>query len=129
MSKKSFIKLIISVISGLLFSLGVCMCLLPEWNSFIMGVILTSVGGAALLAMGIIAFIKNVKHRRPINWSLILKTSYGTISALIFGLGMSMIMVWNLIIWGTLVGIVGLVLLLFLIPMFFGFKRIYGRLP
>ena len=51
------------------------------------------------------------------------KISFGVIAALILGLGMCMIMVWNLIIWGILVGVIGLLMLLFLIPMFLGFKK------
>jgi uncharacterized membrane protein YuzA (DUF378 family) len=123
MRKKHFITLIICVIAGLLFSLGMCMCLLPEWNSFTLGVVLTSIGGIALITMGIIAYAKNSKNKKPINWKLVGKISYAIISALILGLGMCMIMVWNLMIWGVIVGISGIIMLLFLIPMFLGFKK------
>lgn len=34
MEKKNFITLVLGVVGGLLFSLGMCMCLLPEWNMF-----------------------------------------------------------------------------------------------
>ena len=123
MKKNQFITLVIGVVAGLLFSLGLCMCLLPEWDAFTLGVILTSVGGVALLAMGIIACIKHGKNKLAPNWKLIGKISYGVVAALVLGLGMCMIMVWNLMIWGILVGIVGLVMLLFLIPMFLGLKK------
>lgn len=123
MKKSHFITLIISVIAGLVFSLGMCMCLLPEWNSFVLGVVLTSIGGVALATMGIIALVKNTKNKSPINWKLVGKISYGVVSALILGLGMCMIMVWNLMIWGIIVGIVGLTMLLFLIPMFLGLRK------
>jgi len=123
MKKNHFINLIICVIAGLLFSLGMCMCLIPEWDSFILGVVLTTIGGIALVTMGIIAYIKNAKNRTPINWKLVGKISYGIVSALILGLGMCMIMIWNLMLWGIIVGIIGLVMLLFLIPMFLGLKK------
>ena len=123
MRKKHFITLIICVIAGLLFSLGMCMCLLPEWNSFTLGVVLTSIGGIALVTMGIIAYAKNSKNKKLINCKLVGKISYAIISALILGLGMCMIMVWNLMIWGVIVGISGIIMLLFLIPMFLGFKK------
>ena len=123
MKKSHFITLIISVIAGLVFSLGMCMCLLPEWNSFVLGVVLTSIGGVALATMGIIALVKNTKNKSPINWKLVGKISYGVVSALILGLGMCMIMVWNLMLWGIIVGIVGLTMLLFLIPMFLGLRK------
>lgn len=123
MKKNHFITLVICVIAGLIFSLGMCMCLLPEWDSFTLGVVLTSIGGIALITMGIIAYAKKSKNKTPINWKLVGKISYAVISALILGLGMCMIMVWNLMVWGVIVGIVGLVMLLFLIPMFLGIKK------
>ena len=123
MKKNHFIILVICVVAGLLFSLGMCMCLLPEWNSFTLGVILTSIGGVALLTMAIIGFIKNAKNTHAINWKLIGKISYGIVSALILGLGMCMVMVFNLMIWGIVVGVIGLLMLLFLIPMFIGLKN------
>ena len=123
MKKSHFITLVICVIAGLIFSLGMCMCLLPEWNSFSLGIVLTAIGGVLLLAMGIIAYFKNFKNRASINWKLVGKITYGVVSVLILGLGMCMIMVWNLMLWGIVVGILGIVMLLFLIPMFFGLKK------
>ena len=123
MKRNHFITLVVCVIAGLVFSLGMCMCLLPEWNSFTLGVVLTAVGGVALLVMGAIAYIKNAKNKTPINWKMVGKIAYGVVAALILGLGMCMIMVWNLMLWGIVVGIVGLVMLLFLIPMFLGLKN------
>ena len=123
MKKRNFIILVICVVAGLMFSLGMCMCLLPEWNSLILGRVLTAIGGVALATMGIIALVKNNKERQPINWKMVGKISFGVIAALILGLGMCMIMVWNLMLWGIIVGIVGLVMLLFLIPMFLGLKK------
>ena len=34
MKKSTFINLLVGVVGGLLFALGMCMCLLPEWNAF-----------------------------------------------------------------------------------------------
>ena len=123
MKKNQFITLIACVVAGLIFALGMCMCLLPEWNAFTPGVVLTAIGGVILAIMGIIALVKNNKNRQPINWKMVGKISFGVIAALIFGLGMCMIMVWNLMLWGIIVGIVGIIMLLFLIPMFLGFKK------
>ena len=33
MSKKNFVTLILSTVGGILFAIGMCMCLLPEWNT------------------------------------------------------------------------------------------------
>ena len=123
MKTSHFITLVICVVAGLLFSLGLCMCLLPEWNSFTPGVVLAAIGGVALLTIGVVFYIKNAKNKAPINWKLVGKVSYGVVSALTLGLGMCMIMLWNLMVWGIVVGIVGLVMLLFLIPMFLGLRK------
>lgn len=123
MKKSQFITLIFSVVAGLLFSLGMCMCLLPEWNSFTLGVILTSIGGGLLLILGLFHLIKNFNNLSSINWKIVGKISYGVISFLVFGLGLCFIMVWNLMLVGIIVGVVGLIMTLFLIPLFLGFKK------
>lgn len=123
MKKSQFITLIFSVVAGLLFSLGMCMCLLPEWNSFTLGVILTSIGGGLLLILGLFHLIKNFNKLSSINWKIVGKITYGVISFLVFGLGLCFIMVWNLMLVGIIVGAVGLIMTLFLIPLFLGFKK------
>ena len=123
MKKSHFISLIFCIFTGLAFSVGMCMCLLPEWNAFLPGVILTAIGGLALITYGIVYYIRTAKKRASINWKLVGKIAYGVISALVLGLGMAMIMEWNLIIWGIVVGVAGLLMILFIIPMFLGFKK------
>ena len=51
MSKKNFITLVLSTVGGILFAIGMCMCLLPEWNVFNQGVAIAAVGAVVLLAM------------------------------------------------------------------------------
>ena len=123
MKKNQFIILFIGIIAGLFFSLGLCMCLLPEWNLFIPGIILAAIGLVSLLALWATIFINSSKERAPINWKLVGKIVYGIISCLVLGTGMAMIMVWNLVILGIAVGVVGIVMLLFLIPMCVGLKQ------
>ena len=122
MKKNQFIALIVGTVGGLLFSLGLCMCLLPEWNAFNVGVVATAVGAVILLALAVVSYIRSGKPRKSINWKVVGKVLYGTVSALVLGLGMCMIMVWNLMLPGILVGIVGIVMLLMLIPMCIGLK-------
>lgn len=123
MKRNHFIVLVVCVVAGLLFSLGMCMCLIPEWDLFTPGVVFSAIGGVSLIAMGVVAYLKNAKNRAPINWKLVGKIAYGVVAALVLGLGMCMIMVWNNMIWGIVIGIVGLVMLLFLIPMFLGLEK------
>lgn len=123
MEKKNFIALIMGVIGGLLFSLGMCMCLLPEWGVFNQGVVITAIGAVILLVTYIVYRKMSGKKPRKINWKVVGKVSYGVFASLVLGLGMSMIMVFeNMMIIGIVVGIAGIVLLLFLIPMCVGLK-------
>ena len=121
MKKQDFITLVIGVVGGLLFSLGMCMCLLPEWNVFRPGVVCTAIGFAALLVLVIVRCAKSGKKIK-VNWKLTGKIAFGVLGALVLGLGMCFIMVWNQMLLGIAIGIVGIVLLLFLIPMFVGLK-------
>ena len=121
MKKSTFINLIVGTISGLLFALGMCMCLLPEWNAFRIGVVCTAIGFIALLIQSIVAWVRSGRKIK-INWKTAGKVLYGVFASLVLGVGMCMIMVWNLMIPGIVVGIVGIVLLLMLIPMFLGLK-------
>ena len=121
MKKSAFVNLIVGVIGGLLFALGMCMCLLPEWNAFSLGVVCTAIGAVMLLVQALVAWLHSGR-RVKINWKLTGKILYGVFSALVLGVGMCMILVWNLMLPGIAVGILGIVLLLMLIPMFLGLK-------
>ena len=122
MKKNQFIALLVGTVGGLLFSLGMCMCLLPEWNAFHEGVVATAAGAVLLIVLAIVSRIRSGKPRKPINWKVVGKVAYGTLSALVLGAGMCLIMVWNLMLPGIVVGIVGIVMLLCLIPMCIGLK-------
>ena len=122
MKKNQFIALIVGTVGGLLFSIGLCMCLLPEWNAFNEGVVITAIGGVILLALAIVSYIRSGKPQKPINWKVVGKVIYGVISSLVLGVGMCMIMVFDMMLPGILVGIVGIVMLLCLIPMCIGLK-------
>ena len=122
MKKSSFVALILGTIGGVLFALGMCMALLPEWNAFTEGVIFGSLG----ILIGIITFFvwcKMEKKQLPkLSGKNVLRTIYGIVAALILGVGMCMCLVWQQIVWGTLVGLLGIVMLIALIPMIKGIK-------
>nr|MBQ8244328.1 hypothetical protein [Oscillospiraceae bacterium] len=121
MKKSAFIHLIAGTVGGLLFALGMCMCLLPEWNAFQLGVVCTALGALSLLIQGAVAWLRSGRKIR-INWKIAGKVLFGIFGALVLGMGMCMIMVWNLMLPGILVGILGILLLLMLIPMCLGLK-------
>lgn len=84
MKKSTFVNLIAGTIGGLLFALGMCMCLLPEWNAFQIGVVVTAVGAVILLAQAIATWIRSGRKIR-INWKLTGKVLFGIFSALALG--------------------------------------------
>lgn len=123
MEKKTFVTLVMSVVGGLLFSLGMCMCLLPEWGAFNAGVVFTAIGAVVLLATWLV--YRKMSGKKPIKLKakLVGKVLYGIFAAIVFGIGMCMTMVFEgMMIHGIIVGIVGIVLLLCLIPMCLGLK-------
>ena len=121
MKKKDFVRLVLGVVGALLFSVGLCMCLLPEWNAFQEGVAVTAAGGAVLLILAGL-LLKGRKTEKKINWKLVGKALYGTVSALVLGVGMCFVLVWQQLVLGIAIGVVGIVMLLMLIPMFVGLK-------
>lgn len=122
MKKSSFIAMILGTVSGVLFALGMCMALLPEWNAFREGIVFGVVG----LVLGLITLSvwRKMEGKQPIKVSpkRILFGVFGVLGALILGLGMCLCMVWENIILGTVIGLVGIVMLLALIPMTKGIK-------
>ena len=123
MTKKNFMYLVLTVVAGLLFALGMCMCLLPEWNAFKPGVAVTALGLLSLMAIGLVKWIAAGKPVAKIDWNKTGKIAYCVVACLVLGAGMAMIMSFeNLMIPGILVGIVGIVLLLGVIPVFKGLK-------
>ena len=122
MKKSSFVALVLGTVSGVLFSLGMCMALLPGWNAFWEGVIFGGVG----LLLGLITLLIwcKMEHKKlpKVSGKLVFRMIYGIISVLILGVGMCMCLVWEQIVWGTLIGLLGIVMLIALIPIIKGIK-------
>lgn len=122
MQKKNFVSMILGTIGGILFALGMCMCLLPEWGAFGPGVFIAAVGAVVLLVM---VFVRRKMEGKPaVHWSgkAVGTALLGVAGALVLGVGMCMTMIWNMLVPGILIGIVGIVLLLCLIPLIKGLK-------
>ena len=122
MKKKSFVTLIMSVIGGLLFALGMCMALLPEWDALTEGIIVGAIGAVILLAMVLVRRKMDGKPMIVLNSKTVGTALLAVAGAIVLGVGMCMVMVWDMLIWGIAVGIVGIVLLLCLIPVVKGLK-------
>lgn len=122
MKKSTFVAMILGTIGGILFALGMCMALIPEWNAFRPGVIMGVIGAVVLLAMVIIW--RKMENKEPIKLSgkTFGATLIGIVGALLLGIGMCLTMVWSNMVVGIIVGIVGIIVLLCLIPFIKGLK-------
>lgn len=122
MKKSTFVAMILGTIGGLLFALGMCMALIPEWNAFKPGVTLGVIGLVVLLIM--VAVWRKMENKAPVKLSgkTIGATLIGIIGALLLGIGMCLTMVWSNMVVGIIIGIIGIVVLLCLIPFIKGLK-------
>ena len=123
MKKENFITLVLGTVGGLLFALGMCMALLPEWNAFTPGVICGAIGAVVLMVTVLVRRRMLGKEPVKISGKTVGIVLYAVFATLVFGAGMCMTMVWDgLLVWGIVIGIVGIVLLLGLIPLCKGLK-------
>lgn len=123
MKKSNFIALLLGTVSGVLFALGVCMALIPEWNSFQPGFVL----GCAGVLLGVVTVLvwRRMEYKQPLHipGKSIFTAAVGVIGALALGVGMCFCMVWDKMACGIAVGLVGIVILLCLIPLTKGIKN------
>ena len=122
MKKSSFVAMILGTVSGVLFALGMCMALLPEWNAFVEGIAF----GAAAIVLGVITVFvwrkMENKGRLKLNKKTVLTVALGVLGSIVLGVGMCFCLVWENIVVGTLIGLVGIVALLSIIPVVKGIK-------
>lgn len=117
MKKSNFVALILGTIGVVFFALGMCMTMLPEWGMFDQGIICGVAGIAVLLADLVIW--RRMEHKAPIKLSgkTLLAVFVGILGALLLGVGMCLTMVFGQMVPGIVVGLVGIVVLLMLIPL------------
>jgi len=122
MKKSSFVAMILGTVGGILSAIGMCMCLLPEWNMFAPGVVMGVVGIIVFLVM--VGVWRKMENKTPVRLTgkNVLTVILGTAGALMLGVGMCLIMVWSKMVFGVLVGIVGIIMLISLVPLIKGLK-------
>lgn len=122
MKKSNFVAMILGTISVLFFALGMCMAMLPEWNTFRPGILLGCVG--MVFALITVFVWRRMEKKAPvkITGKAVLTAVMGFAGALALGAGMCLTMVWNSLLIGIVVGLVGILLLLCLIPVSKGLK-------
>ena len=124
MKKDTLLEIILGTIGGLVFAIGMCMCLIPEWNLFAGGVVSLIIGFIILL--GIIPIYRKEHPKKVGNkktdWGLVLTWLIGVVGSLIMGFGMSKIMVDNPdkmdMIIGMITGVVGLLICVLNYPIY-----------
>lgn len=120
MKKSSFVAMMLGTVGGVVFALGMCMALIPEWGTMKPGIIFGCIG----VLLGIITIIvcRKMEHKTPIKISgkAVLTIIIGIIGALALGVGMCFSMVWGKMILGVVIGLAGIIILLSLIPLIKG---------
>lgn len=123
MKKSSYVAMMLGIVSGVLFALGMCMALIPEWEAFKPGIVFGCVG----LFLGLVTLIvwRKMEHKAPIRISAktILAVVVGIVGALALGVGMCFCMVWGKMVLGVVIGIIGIVILMCLVPLTKGIKE------
>ena len=122
MKKKDFVTLIMSTIGGILFALGMCMTLLTEWGVLNQGIVIGVVGAVILMTMLLVRRKMDGKPAIVFDARTIGIILLVVIGAIVLGVGMCMTMIWNMMVPGIIVGVVGIVLLLCLIPVVKGLE-------
>lgn len=123
MKKSSFVALVMGLVSGVMFSLGMCMALLPEWNTFKEGIVLGAIG--IVLALITVFVWRKMEKKPPVKFTAkgVITTVVAVIGALTLGVGMCFVMVWNKLALGVVIGLAGIVIMLCLIPLTVGIKK------
>lgn len=122
MKKSKFVSMILGTVGGILFALGMCMVLIPEWDAFKPGIVMGVIGAAVLVIM---VFVwRRMEQKAPIKLAgkTIGAIMIGIAGSLLFGVGMCLTMVWSKMVAGIVVGIAGIVVLLCLVPFIKGLK-------
>lgn len=123
MKKETLLEIILGTIGGLVFAIGMCMCLIPEWDLFKVGVVVSVIGFIILLCIIPIYRTNHPKKQHgKINWGIVFTWLIGIVGALVMGFGMSKIMVGNPsktdMIIGIITGIIGLIVCVLNYPIY-----------
>ncbi|MGN1398771.1 MAG: hypothetical protein ACI4WG_02070 [Erysipelotrichaceae bacterium] len=128
MKKETLLEIILGTIGGLIFAIGMYMCLISEWKMFKPGVVIAAIGFVILLLI-IPVYRSNhpKKEHGPINWGIVFAWLIGVAGALVMGFGMSKVMVTDSsqtdLITGIVTGIIGLIVCVLDYPIYAYLKK------
>ena len=124
MKKETLLEIILGTVGGLVFAIGMCMCLISEWDLFTAGVVTAIIGFIILLC---IIPVYRKEHPRKVknkktDWGIVLTFVVGIIGSLVMGFGMSKVMVGDPtridLLVGIITGIVGLLVCVLNYPVY-----------
>ena len=124
MKKETLLEIVLGTVGGLVFAIGMCMCLIPEWDLFTAGVVTAIIGFIILLC---IIPVYRKEHPRKVknkktDWGIVLTFVVGIIGSLVIGFGMSKVMVGDPtrtdLLVGIITGIVGLLVCVLNYPVY-----------
>lgn len=124
MKKETLLEIVLGTVGGLVFAIGMCMCLIPEWDLFTAGVVTAIIGFIILLC---IIPVYRKEHPRKVknkktDWGIVLTFVVGIIGSLVMGFGMSKVMVGDPtridLLVGIITGIVGLLVCVLNYPVY-----------
>lgn len=125
MKKETLLEIVLGTIGGLVFAVGMCMCLLPEWNLFTQGIIIAIIGFLILLCIIPVyrkEHPKKASSHAKINLGIVVTFIIGVIGSLVMGFGMSKVMVGEAsqtdMLVGIITGVVGLVICVLNYPIY-----------
>ena len=122
MKTSNFAAMILGTIGMVFFALGMCMTLIEEWGMFRQGIVSGVIGLVILL---ITLFVwRRMEGKAPIKLKAktVVTVILAIFGALLLGIGMSLCMVFGKLILGVIIGLIGIVVLLMLIPLTKGLK-------
>lgn len=128
MQKDTLLEIVLGTVGGVIFAVGMCMCLIPEWDLFKAGVAIAIIGFIVLLCI-IPVYRKSHprKIQKPINFSFVIAFIIGIIGALIMGFGMSKTMIEDAsssdMLIGIIIGVIGLLVCVLNYPVYSYLKR------
>lgn len=90
MKKKDLVTLILCAAGGILFALGMCMVLLPEWEAAAQGALVGAAGLLILLAMLLIRRKMDGRTAIDVSGRAVATALFGVFATAVFGIGMCM---------------------------------------
>lgn len=112
----------LGTISGLFFALGMCLTMIPQWAAMKPGIVIGIIGLIGGIMTMMVRQKMEGKELLNMDRKMLFTIAYGFVSVFIFSMGLVMTLVWNMMITGIIVGMLGIVLSMGIIPLTKGIK-------